>query len=254
MKPLVALMALAMSVSMIGCKGTGTHLVVPTPTSSRYTALDLHAIHALSPTDLWVAGDLTTTSGTHEGLILWTTDGGKNWRRAGSEIHDLGNTAFTAVYFTDRILGWIGGKQTTPEGVQRAVIFRTTDGGNHWTEMSLSAGDDVVIEDLHSMSFKSDTEGEVVVAYRDRKTNDVTESVYQTLDGGRVWAVSSFAQAPKAKTTDRTVSYYNTAKTNAYRLRRSDRPGVTVLESTASAGKDWMVVSELSVSYIPSFY
>jgi photosystem II stability/assembly factor-like uncharacterized protein len=254
----MAWLALAVSVSasvtLIGCKGMGTHLVVPTPPSSRYVALDVHAIHALSPTDLWLAGDLTTTSGTHEGLILWTTDGGKNWRRAGSEIHDLGSTSFTAVYFTDRVRGWIGGKRITPEGVQRGVIFRTGDGGNHWTEMSLSASDDVVIEDLHSMSFKSDTEGEVVVAYRDRKSSEVTESVYQTLDGGRVWAVTSFAQAPKAKATDRTVSYYNTAKTNGYRVRRSDRPGVTVLETTASAGKDWMVVSELSISYIPSFY
>jgi hypothetical protein len=50
------------------------------------------------------------------------------------------------------------------------------------------------------------------------------------------------------------VSYYNTTKTNGFQLRRSDRPGVTIVEVTASGGKDWMPVSELSLSYVPSFY
>jgi photosystem II stability/assembly factor-like uncharacterized protein len=245
---------MALAVLLIGCKGAGTHLVVPTPPSSRYVALDARAIHALSPTDVWVAGDLTTSDGTPEGLILWSNDGGKRWRRAGSEIHDLSHLSFTTVSFIDRIRGWIGGRRITPEGAHRAVVFRTNDGGNHWMEMSLPAGDSVVIDDIHSMVFKSDTDGEIVVAYRDPKTSEVTESVYQTADGGRVWSVASFAQPPKAKTTDRTVSFFNPAKTNAFRLRRSERPGVTLLESTASGGKDWMPVSELSISYVPSFY
>jgi photosystem II stability/assembly factor-like uncharacterized protein len=245
---------MALAVLLIGCKGSGTHLVVPTPPASRYVALNANAIHALSPNDLWLAGELTTTSGAPEGLILWSNDAGKRWRRAGSEIHELTNVAFTAIYFTDRIRGWIGGRRVTPEGVNRAVVFRTVDGGNHWTELALPAADDVVIDDVHSIAFKSDTEGEIVVAYRDRKTSEVTESVYNTLDGGRVWMVASLAQPPKAKASDRTVSYFNPTKTNGFRLRRSDRPGVTIVESTASAGKDWMPVSELSISYIPSFY
>jgi photosystem II stability/assembly factor-like uncharacterized protein len=245
---------MALAVLLIGCKTAGPHLVVPTPPASRYVDLNANAIHALSPNDLWIGGDLMTTSGAPEGLILWSNDAGKRWRRAGSEINDLANLTFTSVYFTDRVRGWVGGKRITPEGVQRAVIFRTGDGGNHWTEMALPAADDVVIDDVHSMSFKSDTEGEIIVAYRDKKTSEVTETVYQTLDGGRVWSVASFAQTPKAKTLDRAVSYFNVAKTNAFRLRRSERPGVTVIESTASGGKDWMPVSELSISYIPSFY
>jgi photosystem II stability/assembly factor-like uncharacterized protein len=212
------------------------------------------ALQALSGKDIWVAGDLTTTAGAPEGLILWTDDGGQRWHRAGSEINDLSNLSFTAVYFTDRLRGWIAGKRTTPEGVQRGVVFRTKDGGNHWTEVVLPAKDDVVIEDLHSVAFKSDTDGEVLVSYRDPKTSEVKESVYQTTDGGRVWTIASFLQEPRAKTGDRAVSYFNAAKTNGFQLRRSERAGVTMLEVTASGGKDWMPVSELSLSYVPSFY
>lgn len=254
MKTRLALMAVAVILVLGGCKGTGTHLVVPTPPASRYVAVNPVAIHALSRNDLWVAGDLATTGGTPEGLILWSNDAGNRWRRSGSEIHDLGNLTFSSIYFTDRIRGWIAGKRITAEGVHRGVVFRTVDGGNHWTEVTLPAGDQVAIEDLHSIAFKSDTDGEVVVAYRDPATSNVTESVYTTVDGGRVWSISSFAQAAKAPASDRSLCYFNVTKTNAYRLRRSERPGVTVVEETASGGKDWMPVSEISLSYIPSFY
>jgi photosystem II stability/assembly factor-like uncharacterized protein len=237
-----------------GCKGTGTHLVVPTPPAATYTSINPVAMHALSARDIWIAGDLTTVEGTPEGLILWTDDGGKRWRRAGSEIHDLGNLRFTSIFFIDRLRGWIGGKRVLPEGQQRAVVFRTKDGGNHWTEATLPARDDSVIEDLHSIAFRSDNEGEVLVSFRDSKTSEVKESIYQTNDGGRAWTVSSHLQEPKAKTDDRSVSYFNAAKTNGYRLTRSPRAGVTVLEVTASSGKDWMPVSEFSLSYIPTFY
>jgi photosystem II stability/assembly factor-like uncharacterized protein len=239
---------------LAGCKVPGPHLIVPTPPSSRYVALDATAIHALSTTHIWVAGDLITTGGAPEGLILWSTDAGKRGHRAGFEIHDLSNVTFTDIYFTDRMRGWVAGRRVTAEGVHRAIVFWTLDGGNHWFEVTLPAADQVAIEDVHSVGFKSDTEGQLVVSYRDAKTSTVTETVYQTNDGGRTWAVSTFAQPPKAKTDDRAVSWFNVAKTNGFRLRRSERPGVTVLEETASGGKDWMPVSELSVSYIPSFY
>lgn len=256
MRPIIAAIVAAMAVAVLlgGCKGTGTHLIVPTPPHARYVAVNPHAMHALSTTDVWVAGDLTTVCGAPEGLILWTDDAGQRWHRAGAEIHDLSNLTFTSVFFTDRLRGYIAGRRIMPDGVQRAVIFRTKDGGNHWNESVLPARDDAVIEDLHSVSFKTDTEGEVVVAYRDAKTSEIRESVYATIDGGRVWTVTSFLQEPKAKTEDRAVSWVNVGKTNGFRLQRSTRPGVTVLEMTASGGKDWTPMSELSLSYVPSFY
>lgn len=252
MRPILASMALA--VLLGGCKGTGPHLIVPTPPHASYVAVNPRAMHALSTTDLWVAGDLTTTCGAPEGLILWTDDAGHRWHRAGVEINDLSNLTFTAIYFSDRLRGWLAGKRIMPDGVQRAVIFRTKDGGNHWNEAVLAARDDAVIEDLSSVTFKTDTEGEVVVAYRDPQTSEVKESVYQTTDGGRVWTVTSYLQAPKAKTEDRMISYVNATKTNGFRLLRSPRAGVTVLEMTASGGKDWTPMAEISLSHVSSFY
>jgi photosystem II stability/assembly factor-like uncharacterized protein len=253
-RPAAWFSALALLVAALGCKGPGPHLVVPTPPSARYTALNPVAIHALSEKDVWLVGDLSTSCGAPEGLILWTNDAGRRWHRAGSEIHELGNVSFTSVYFTDRVRGWVGGRRVTPEGVQRAVVFRTTDGGNHFSEVTLPAADGAAIQDVLAMSFDSDLKGEVVVSYRDSKDNAPTESVYATMDGGRIWTVSAFAQAAKNRNDDRTLSWFDKTKANGFRLRRSARPGVTVLEVTATAGKDWMPVSEMSLSYVPSFY
>jgi hypothetical protein len=144
------LASLVLAVLLSGCKSSGPHLVVPTPPHSRYVAINPHALHALSANDVWVVGDLATTAGTPEGLILWTDDGGRRWHRAASEVHDLGNLSFTSIFFTDRLRGWIAGRRVTPEGVQRAVVFRTKDGGNHWNEVTLPARDAAAIEDIHS--------------------------------------------------------------------------------------------------------
>src|SRR5688572_26779696 len=75
----------------IGCSGPGPRLHVPTPPHARYTAVNLNALHAVSPNDYWIAGDLTTYGGLPEGFILWTDDAGKKWHRAASEVHDLCN-------------------------------------------------------------------------------------------------------------------------------------------------------------------
>ena len=64
------------------------------------------------------------------------------------------------------------------------------------------------------------------------------------MDGGRAWSVSSYAQPAKPATDDRTVSYFNKTKTNAFRLHHSQRPGVTMLEETASGGRDWMPIAD----------
>jgi photosystem II stability/assembly factor-like uncharacterized protein len=245
---------MALALTLAGCKGPGPHLVVPTPPHASYAAVNPAVLQALSARDIWVAGDLATTCGDPEGLILWTDDGGQRWHRAGSEIHDLGNLTFTSVYFTDRLRGWIAGKRVMANGGHRAVVFRTKDGGNHWDEVVLPSRDDARIEDLHSVVFKSDTEGDLVVSFRDPKTAEVKETTYHTVDGGRVWTATSHMQDPKPKTDDRTISYFNVSKQNGYRLQRSSRPGVTVLEVTASGGKDWMPVSELTLSHVPTFY
>jgi photosystem II stability/assembly factor-like uncharacterized protein len=244
----------AAAVVLLGCRGTGTHLVVPTPSHASYTAVNPAVVHALSAKDLWVAGDLTTTSGAPEGLILWSEDGGQRWHRAASEVNDLSNLTFSSIYFTDRLRGWLAGRRVTPEGRHRAVVFRTKDGGNHWDEVVLPARDDARIEDLHSVVFKSDSEGEVLVSFRDPKTSEVRETVYTTVDGGRAWTATAFLQEPKAKTIDRATTFFDNAKQTGFRLTRSPRVGVTALEATASGGKDWMPVSEFSLSRIPSYY
>ncbi len=239
---------------LAGCDGPGPHLDIPTPPHERYTGVNLRAVHAIPLTDIWIVGEMATADGPADGLLLHSEDGGHRWRRAGSEIHELADVSFTSLFFGDRIRGWIGGRRVTPEGVQRAVIFRTFDGGNHFIETILPAGDDVVIEDVHSISFKSDVDGRVSVLYRDRGSDKLKESTYETSDGGRLWVVTGFPEEPKPQVGDRTVTFVNLTASNGFRLRKSERPGVTLVEVTASAGKDWMPISEFGIGYIPTFY
>ncbi len=241
-------------VLVAGCESSGPQLEVPTPAHERYTGVDLQAVHAVSLTDIWAVGTLGTADGAHDGLLLHTEDGGGRWRRAGSEIHELENVSFHSLFFADRIRGWIGARRITPEGVHRAVIFRTKDGGNRFVEDVLPAGDGVRIADVHSVAFKSDTEGSVVVSYSESPSGPKKESLYETTDGGRTWTVTAFQQDAKVPTKDRLVSYVGVNPMNGFRLRKSERPGITLLEKTASGGKDWMPVSEFGVGYVPTYY
>jgi len=64
----------------------------------------------------WVAG---------YGIILNTTDGGKNWT-----VQDSSNMEFWSIHFTDKDHGWaVGYKESGMHG----FIYQTTDGGQQWS-------------------------------------------------------------------------------------------------------------------------
>ena len=184
--------SLARSVLLLGgCKGPGQHLVVPTPPSSRYSrrrarrapcALDEH-ISASS-------GDLTTTCGAPEGLILWTKDAGKRWHRAGVRDPRSLEVTFTDVYFSDRVRGWVAGRRVTPRASTAPSMFRTRTAAiigprsrcpRRTRLRSGRALDDVRVGRARASSSSR-------TATRRHRRHDRDPS-YQTTDGGRIWAV-----------------------------------------------------------------
>ncbi len=251
---LTALAAVALAVVLTSCEYSGPHLEVPTPDAARVESVRLDACFAVSAEDCWAIGELGIKDGRPEGLIVVSEDGGRKWRRLGGEHVDLVDVKPTCLHFVDRLRGYVGARRITQDGVHRASILRTYDGGGHWLETSLPIAEGLEIVDLHTLEFASDFEGYVSVMTKAATETEVKETVYLTRDSGRSWTVGEFRLAPRTPAAKRDESFVPASAANGFRVRRSARPGVTVCEITASGGNDWMPVAEFSPDYLPTWY
>lgn len=245
-------LVILLAAALVSSCGVGPELEVPTPAEDGYTALDPVAIHAVSSRELYVAGSMSRIDGTPEGLILATETAGRTWRRLAVEVHDLGRLTFQCVFFSDRLRGWVGGIRVDDQGRTRGVIYRTQDGGNHWREVPLIQEDDVLISELHTLVFTSDSEGSVGVSLSEGSTGEITETTFSTNDAGRSWSVTAYREKAKVPFRDNTRSMVDEQR--GFRLRKSELPGITLVEATASEGKDWMPISQLSLSALHTYY
>lgn len=245
--------ALTMTLALVltAC-GSGPKLEIPTPGEENYTSLEPVAIYAVSTQEFVVTGSLKRTDGTPEGLILTTQTGGRTWRRLGCEVHDLGRVTFQAVFFSDRLRGWVGGVRVDPQGRSRPVVFRTEDAGNHWTEVALVQDPNATVSQIHTLAFTSDTEGAVSVTLTDPASGETRETTYNTSDGGRSWSVGVYREQSDAESRQQSQSMVD--RQRGFRLRKSRYPGVTLVEATISEGRDWMPVSELSLGALSTYY
>jgi hypothetical protein len=78
------------------------------------------------------------------------------------------------------------------------------------------------------------------------------ETTYVTEDAGRTWNVSSFRESVALRVSDGSSSMVD--DTQGFRVRPSNLPGVTQFEGTASGGRDWMPLCELSVRDLDTYY
>lgn len=78
----------------------------------------------------WIVGS--------NGTYLATQDGGKNWRKAGNITKDN----ILDVYFSDVRNGWLlcEGDKYIGNGMSSSYLMETTDGGENWRRVNLSAG------------------------------------------------------------------------------------------------------------------
>lgn len=250
-KPLLLGCLVAVGMAAGAC-GTGPKLELPSPGPEHYSSLNPVAIHAVSHREMVVTGTLTRNDGVPEGLILTSQTGGLKWHRCAVEVHDLKHLNFQTLFFSDRLRGWVGGLRVDGRGRTRPVIFLTEDAGNHWREVPLLQDPEVTVTAIHSLAFTSDSEGSVACTLRDPDSGETRGTTYATLDGGLTWVVESFREPPSVPFQAQTRSMVD--QQSGFRLRRSPYPGVTFVEATASEGRDWMPVSELSVSGLATYY
>lgn len=96
-----------------------------------YTAISICALNANTA---WVTmADLGTSRLSR---IYKTTNGGQSWTQQTGSFNDL-NKALTAVHFFDANVGIAYGSPATgDDAVDKLRIWRTTNGGDTWTEMT----------------------------------------------------------------------------------------------------------------------
>jgi photosystem II stability/assembly factor-like uncharacterized protein len=83
----------------------------------------LHDFQLLSLSVGWVL---------RENQLLWTDDGGSNWRDISPEQVEI-----LGVHFNSLDLGWAGGRRLLPNGTASLSVFNTSDAGKTWSETSL---------------------------------------------------------------------------------------------------------------------
>jgi len=109
------------------------------------------------------------------GTVIYTEDGGNNWKKQREEI----DRTFNNVTFTDKKTGWIVG--------ERGVIFHTVDGGQNWEEATVDTEIDYHLNKLlHFGDGKWMIAGEAGYSYRshdDGQTWEPVEVPYQ----GSMW-------------------------------------------------------------------
>jgi len=84
--------------------------------------LNLNCIFAIDPGHIYIACDSASLMISHEAGINWT-------RQSNLASHQSTNN-FYSVFFVDTLKGWIGGTS--------GAAARTTDGGNNWSQMTMS--------------------------------------------------------------------------------------------------------------------
>ncbi len=131
---------------------------------------------------------------SYHGIILKTSDGGSTWS---SRAIQPGAEEFEAVHFFDANNGWIAGWDKHCFIINcdyEGIIWRTTNGGQSWSQMSISSAGDWYLYGIHFAHV--DTGWAVGSGGR----------IFKTVNGGASWA----QQATSTTSSLEAVFFVNT--------------------------------------------
>lgn len=156
-------------------------------TSTTYGTTANFDVFFINDTTAFMAASSATT-----GRLVKTTDAGATWINMNSAIPGLTSGTVRSIYFPLSSIGYL----STSVG----TIFKTTDGGNSWTQ-SYSIGSTTTI--IYSVHFANELFG---------AASTTLGRIIVTTDGGANWTLS---QTPVTKSLF-SVSAYTSPKRNAF--------------------------------------
>ncbi|MEE9392541.1 MAG: hypothetical protein V3W41_08550 [Planctomycetota bacterium] len=234
-----------------GCQGTGDRLEVPTPSADRFAGMTLSCLYATSINHIVAGGWLDGKDGSVEAIIVRSWNGGKTWKRIGSETWDQRDFIVQNLHFNDRIRGWASGLRILETGPV-ATVARTEDGGGHWRESVIPESRASFVSNTRELVFVTDSVGAVEIVFEDHDTGEFLANVYTTSDGGRNWIIDSFKEQAEDDITDPAISFFS--ESQGYRLSSPNEDGVQTVEYTVTKGETWVVVASLHLQRFSEFY
>ncbi|MCH2181040.1 MAG: hypothetical protein MK108_03460 [Mariniblastus sp.] len=163
----------------------------------------IHDIFFIDSQNGWAVGE--------QGLILRTTDGGRNWLQLGQVGLDPGDRSllsklnrlqpvtesdqqnpircrWNSIHFVDPMNGWITGSYTVPYmGRSRAIVMKSKDGGASWLPMQ-----GVVLPQISRLNFQSRNDGWAV----GQAGNLYKTGIFYTRNGGQSWSTEGATKLP----------------------------------------------------------
>jgi len=111
--------------------------------------------------------------GTVQLHLSQTTNGGHTWTT--QPMLDPAHTGYPAqvhMDFIDPLNGWVVVRQQTSSNESEGLLFRTADGGDTWTQLTIPSGNPVrFVTSLHGWTLGG----------------PIRDTLYETLDGGASW-------------------------------------------------------------------
>jgi len=191
----------------------------------------------------WVVATAPTANGSLSYTLARTADGGQTWQTAPLALFAAGDVAGVAgavfLQFIDTNTGWLVVKQATSSNFNVGTLFKTVDGGRHWTQLSLPTGAPV--------QFTSALDGQI-------DATDTGNGRYSTHDGGQTWTAlpdpGALARGgPKGPNGEQLSAVSMATEQAGWALSAQGQCAaggcalVTRLLSTTDGGQSWATVS-----------
>ncbi|GAB4579548.1 MAG: hypothetical protein Fur0022_22860 [Anaerolineales bacterium] len=187
----------------------------------------------LSPNAGWTAS-LTHTRETFALTLLHTSDQGNIWQSTATlPLYMPDPPRKGWLHFINAETGWLALQRPSSSNFSLGNLYRTTDGGQTWTELTPPIAGPVYFVDAHTGWMAGGVRG---------------DELYVTHDGGATW--SAFAPTP-ARAWYTLPTFINGTGLLAATLTGETAPRVAIF-SSADNGQTWVPLAKIPLSAPPS--